>query len=130
MNNIFKMENLMGVAQENESILGKFLYFSLSNVLIDREKLIEICEDMSLPVKPSNRIGSADAFKSATGDIYDRIVKKDHGELKIYKIYCRDNQKTEEIISRELVEEALDDTTNRYKKLANIYYLSCAFYPS
>lgn len=63
-----------------------------------------------------------DAFKSATGDIYERLVRKEYDEVKISKIYCRDNQKTGEIHSRELVKEMLGETTNRYKKLANIIF--------
>lgn len=122
MNNILKMENFIGIKEDSSNVLGKFLYFSLSNVLIERGKLSEICLDTGLPISPGNRIGAIDAFKSATGDIYDRIVKKENGELKISKVYCRDNQKCDNIYSRELVKETLGETTNRYRKLANLYY--------
>ena len=119
---IVKMENLIGVNQGHEGILGKFLYYSLSNVLIDREKLMEICESMNLPVKPGTRVGALDAFKSATGEVYDRIVNKETDGVKISKVYCRDNANTDRQYSRELVFETLGETTNRYKKLANISY--------
>lgn len=117
-----KMERLMGVKEDGSEVLGKLLYYSLSSVLIDRDTLAEICENMSLPVKLGARLGAVDAFKSATGDIYERLVKKEHGEVRVSKVYCRDNKKSDETYSRELVLETLGDTTNRYKKLANICY--------
>jgi len=121
-NRILKMEHLMGVKEEHGAVLGKFLYFSLSNILIERDKLSEICEDMGLPIRPGARLGMIDAFKSATGDIYDRLVKKDGHELKVAKIYCRDNQKAGDTYSRELIKETLGEKTNRYKKLANLTF--------
>ena len=67
----------------------------------------------------SNRTSMTDAFRSATGDIYVRIVTKEG----IYKVYCRDNKRIEKkLISRELVKETLGENTNRYRKLANINY--------
>lgn len=119
---VLKMEHLMGVKEENTEILGKFLYFSLSNILIERETLSQICDDMGLPVRPGARLGITDAFKSATGDIYERLVNKDSGELRISKVYCRDNQKASDTYSRELVKETLGEKTNRYKKLANMIF--------
>lgn len=52
MGDILKMENFMGIKEGNTEILGKFLYFSLSNLLVERDKLTEICTDMGLPIKP------------------------------------------------------------------------------
>ncbi|MCR2026048.1 DUF6744 family protein [Anaerotruncus colihominis] len=40
---------------------------------------------------------------------------------RIFKIYCRDNEKSPQIISRELVKEELGETTNQYVKLANLW---------
>ena len=122
MDNITKMENFMGVKETNGDILGKFLYFSLSNILIDRQMLAQICEDMNLPVRLGPRLGAIGAFKSATSDIYERIVNRDSGELKVSKVYCRDNHNNGAIHSREMVEEILEEKTNRYRKLANLYY--------
>ena len=114
-----KMENLIGVQQNNGEILGKFLYFSLSNVLIERHKMQDICDALRFPYTESNRTSMTDAFRSATGDIYERLVTKDG----IFKVYCRDNRRTDkQIISRELVKETLGEDTNRYRKLANINY--------
>jgi hypothetical protein len=116
------MESLFAVKNDNHDVLGKLLYFGLGGVLIERDKLTEICEDMNLPVGVGTRLSEVDAFRSATGDIYDRIVDHDYGELRVRKIYCRDNEKSENIVSRELVCETLGQTTNQYLKLANLYY--------
>jgi hypothetical protein len=124
MDSNIKLENLAAVKGDNNGdILGKLCYFSLSSILIDRDTLTEICTDMNLPVKPGARLSTVDAFKSATGDVYERIVTKEYGEVRIHKIYCRDNhQSTGSIVRRELVKETLGETTNRYKKLANLSY--------
>lgn len=70
--------------------------------------------------KPIRRSSLADAFRSATGDIYHRLVVKDAGVPQIINVYCRDNRGPKGIISRELVKETLHEDTNEYKKLANI----------
>ena len=72
------------------------------------------------PYKPIRRSSLADAFRSATGDIYHRLVVKDAGVPQIINVYCRDNRGPKGIISRELVKETLHEDTNEYKKLANI----------
>ena len=122
MAEILRMEDLMGVKEDHGQVLGKFLYYSLSGLLIERDKLTEICENMGLPIRPGARLSLVDAFKSATGDIYERIVKKENGEVTISKIYCRDNQKTGDMCGRELIRETLGETTNKYKKLANLVF--------
>ena len=63
-----------------------------------------------------------DAFKSATGDIRDRVTVRRDGAQRFYQIYCRDNKSTREVISRELVKETVNQHTNQYEKLANIHY--------
>ena len=105
---------------ENRHMLGKFLYFSLANVLIEKEKLSELCDSLGMPYAGGKRLSLADAFRSATGDIQDRISVVRDGEHKIYVVYCRDNQRSTEQISRELVKETLNQHTNQYRKLANI----------
>jgi len=121
-----KMENLMAVNTNNENtgnILGKFLYFSFSNILIERSELEDICSSVNFPIDIIGRTSLTDAFRNATGDIYDRIVDKSVNGIDISRIYCRDNKKIEkDVISRELVEETLDEETNIYTKLANINY--------
>jgi hypothetical protein len=114
-----EMENLIGTKQSSGEVLGKFLYFSLSNILIERGAMEKICEALGFPGANSGRTSLTDAFRSATGDIYERIVTADG----IYKVYCRDNKRADKrLVSRELVKETLGESTNRYRKLANINY--------
>ena len=50
-----KMENFIAVQDKTEGIIGKFLYYSTSNILIKRDKFIEIGQSFGLPkFKPAN----------------------------------------------------------------------------
>ena len=123
MTNITNFQDILGAANgDKTSVLGKFLYFSLANILVEKEALAQLCEDLSIPYSGSKRISVSDAFRSATGDIKDRITVKNPGEHHIYAVYCRDNAHTEDVYSRELVKETLNQRTNQYEKLANIFY--------
>jgi len=117
-----EMSSLISVTHDGEGVLGKILYYSLSSVLIDKEDLARICEDIGFPYKSSRRVALADAFRSATGDIYDTKTVRGSFGAEVFKIYCRDNASEREVISRELVKETLDARTNNYKKLANLTY--------
>ena len=118
-----QMNNFIAVNDDGEGVLGKILYYSLSSVLIDRNVLARICDEIGLPYTESRRATLVDAFKSATGDIYDsKTVRAYDGGTEAYKVYCRDNQASDGVVSRELVKETLDSRTNEYKKLANITY--------
>ena len=44
-----KMENFIAVQDKTEGIIGKFLYYSTSNILIKRDKFIEIGQSFGLP---------------------------------------------------------------------------------
>ena len=123
MTNITSFQDILGAANGDQpSVLGKFLYFSLANILVEKEALAQLCEDLSIPYSGSKRISVSDAFRSATGDIKDRITVKSPGAHHIYAVYCRDNAHTEDVYSRELVKETLNQRTNQYEKLANIFY--------
>ena len=123
MTNITNFQDILGAANgDKASVLGKFLYFSLANILVEKEALAQLCEDLNIPYSGSKRISVSDAFRSATGDIKDRITVKNPGEHHIYAVYCRDNAHTEDVYSRELVKETLNQRTNQYEKLANIFY--------
>lgn len=111
------MSNFMAVKGDSSDVLGKILYFSLANILIEKPVLEQFCQSVDLPCTRSGRLTEADAFRSATGDIRDR---KTQGS-RIFKIYCWDNEKSPQIISRELVKEALGETINQYVKLANLW---------
>jgi hypothetical protein len=119
-----QFSDLMGVSSGDEqNMLGKLLYFSLPSILVEKEKLSELCDSMGIVYAGGSRLSVSDAFRSATGDIRDRIVSKQYGQQQIYQIYCRDNQRTSaQVISRELVKETLNRETNQYEKLANISF--------
>ena len=123
MNNVFDMKDFIGTSQgDKEHMLGKFLYFSLSNLLVEKEALSKLCEEMDIPYSGGKRLSVADAFRSATGDIRERYPVTTMGETHIYMAYCRDNKHTADILSRELVKETLNQRTNQYEKLANISF--------
>ena len=119
-----KMENYMAINTADgkvEEIMGKYMYYSLPKLIVKAERVKEICSQIGFPIEVNENISITDAFRSATGEIHDRIEDNLFGELKIVKIYCRDNKKAEtDVLSRELVEETLYETTNTYRKLANI----------
>jgi len=117
-----ELNNLVAITGDGEGVLGKILYYSLSSVLVDRDKLMEICEELEFPYTPNRNVAHADAFRSATGDIYDKKTVNGIFGAETFKIYCRDNKSPKGIISRELIKETLDASTNKYKKLANITF--------
>lgn len=118
--NTIQFSQFAAVSKDSDEVLGKILYYTLSSILIDREVLARLCDTVDFPYKPIRRSSLADAFRSATGDIYHRLVVKDAGVPQIINVYCRDNRGPKGIISRELVKETLHEDTNEYKKLANI----------
>ena len=123
MDKVMDIRNFVAAAEgDAEHVLGKFLYFSLANLLVDKEELAELCDSMGIPYTSGNRLSVADAFRSATGDIRERVPVTVAGETNIYLAYCRDNKRTAEALSRELVKETMNRQTNQYEKLANISY--------
>ena len=119
-----RMENFMAINTADgkvEEIMGKYMYYSLPKLIVKAERVKEICSQIGFPIEVNENISVTDAFRSATGEIHDRIEDNLLGDLRIVKIYCRDNKKAEaDVLSRELVEETLYETTNTYRKLANI----------
>lgn len=117
-----KICDFAAVNADSDEVLGKVLYYSLSSILIDRGELAQLCEDVGFPRQSGRRLAVADAFRSATGDIYEqKLVQTDSGPL-LYKVYCRDNRSPKGTISRELIKETVQTDTNQYKKLANISF--------
>ena len=102
-NNTIQFSQFAAVSKDSDEVLGKILYYTLSSILIDREVLARLCDTVDFPYKPIRRSSLADAFRSATGDIYHRLVVKDAGVPQIINVYCRDNRGPKGIISRELV---------------------------
>lgn len=119
---VYQIQDFAAVQKDGNGVLGKVLYYSLSNLLIDREKFGELCDSAGFPYQPTRRTAKADAFRSATGDIYERLVLKTDAGPQIFKVYCRDNKAPGGVISRELVKETVREDTNEYKKLANISF--------
>lgn len=123
MEKVIDMDHFIGAAAGDKAhMLGKFLYFSLANLLVDKKELSDLCDSMGIPYTSGNRLSVSDAFRSATGDIRERVPVTEGGETNIYLAYCRDNKRTADTMSRELVKETLNRETNRYEKLANISY--------
>lgn len=123
MGNVLDMRDFIGTVQGDKNhMLGKFLYFSLANLLVEKEALAKLCNDLNIPYSGGKRLSVADAFRSATSDIRERVPVTSMGETNIYLAYCRDNKRADGILSRELVKETLNRQTNQYEKLANISY--------
>lgn len=81
MDNVLDMRNFLVAAEGNiEHVLGKFLYFSLANLLVDKEELAELYDSMGVPYTRGNRLSVVDAFRSATGDIRERVPVTENGE--------------------------------------------------
>ena len=117
-----RLQNFAAIQKDGNGVLGKVLYYSLSNILIDKEKFSELCQSIGFPYQPTRRTALADAFRSATGDIYERMVLKTDSGPQVFKVYCRDNRAPGGVISRELIKETVHEDTNEYKKLANISF--------
>lgn len=118
-----KMEEFMAIHTadgESGDILGKYMYYSLPKLIVKADHVREICGQIDFPITVNENISLTDAFRSATGEIHDRIEKIVDGELRVCRVYCRDNKRVAaDVVSRELVEETLYETTNAYRKLAN-----------
>ena len=117
-------KDIIGAASGDEAhVLGKFLYFSLANILVDKQELANLCDSiLGIDYKGGSRLSVSDAFRSATGDIRERITVRHGGEQNICEVYCRDNKRAVDKLSRELVKETLNLHTNQYRKLANLHY--------
>ncbi len=48
---------------DKSHMLGKFLYFSLANLLVEKEVLSKLCEDMGIPCAGGTRLSVGDAFR-------------------------------------------------------------------
>ena len=116
-NNFMVVQN----STDENQLLGKFLYYSLADVLVKKEDFERICHALDFPYA-GRRISTVDAFKNATGKVTRRTVSGTGGTQQIFRIYCRDNQRDGNLYSRELVRETVGLRTNRYDKLANLCY--------
>ena len=60
------MENFIAVKENTEGIIGKFLYYSTSNILIEKNKFKEIGMSFGLPKFKPARESKAGAYRNAT----------------------------------------------------------------
>ena len=120
-NNFMVVQN----STDESQLLGKFLYYSLADVLVKKEDFERICNALNFPYA-GRRISAVDAFRNATGKVTRRTVSGSGGTQEIFRIYCRDNMRDGGVYSRELVRETVGLRTNRYEKLANVCYDSSA----
>lgn len=102
----------------SEDLLGKMVYYSLSDALIDHAEFERIHSACNIGGRAGTQISTSNAFRAATGDVKGSV--KDGGNN--YKVYFRDNKPGKHTISRELVLEELDKQTNTYTKLANVIF--------
>lgn len=110
-----------GANGESSDILGKFLYYSFPRMILNRKDFLDLVERYGFSSGVREKTSPTDAFRSATTDVKDRIVEERNGETNISRIYFRDNKRVDaNIISRELVEETVNENTNAYRKLANV----------
>lgn len=74
MGEIIDMRGKVAAAEgDKDHMLGKFLYFSLANLLVEKDALAGLCADLNIPYSGGKRLSVSDAFRSATGDIQERI---------------------------------------------------------
>jgi Arc/MetJ family transcription regulator len=118
-----KFNDYIAVQKDTEGVLGKILYYSVSNILIDRDEFQQIGRDFGLAKTKPARESASDAFSKATTALYDRVTVKCGNTAAAYRIYCRTNKRTaKDTVSRELVKEEVCESTNSYKKLMNIEF--------
>ena len=67
-----QLQDFAAVHMDGNGVLGKVLYYSLSNILIEKEKFAELCQSIGFPYQPTRRTAKADAFRSATGLRFSR----------------------------------------------------------
>lgn len=85
---------------DKEPVRGKFLYFALSNPLVEKEALSKLCEGMGIPYFGGVRLSIGDAFRSATGDIHERVPVTTDGQTNIYLACCRKGEELFEFCQR------------------------------
>ena len=57
MTNITNFQDIIGAPNGDKApVLGKFLYFSLANILVEKAALALLCEDLNIPYSGSKRI--------------------------------------------------------------------------
>lgn len=103
-------------------LLGKIIYFSLSNLFVDKEVLLALCSEYGIPYTNGGRVSGTDAFRSATSSVSGRVVVEIEGHKLICRVFFRENRRTNAQVSKELVLEVPGNNSNHYIKLANLCF--------
>ena len=61
-----KMDNFIAVQEKTDGIIGKFLYYSTSNILVKRDKFIEIGLSFGLPKYKPVKESKSSAYRNAS----------------------------------------------------------------
>ena len=70
MGNLFHMNDFVAASQgDAQNMLGKFLYFSLSNLLVEKAQLSELCESMGISYSGGTRPSRLPARQTFTSSI-------------------------------------------------------------
>ena len=57
---VMNFKDVVGSASgEEQHMLGKFLYFSLANLLVEKDKLSELCDSLGMPYAGGKRLSIA-----------------------------------------------------------------------
>lgn len=78
-----QMKDYMAIqgSTNKQELLGKFLYFSLANVMAEKESVERICADLGIYCV-GRRISEVDAFRNATGSLRERKILMMDGHQK------------------------------------------------
>lgn len=64
---------IMFTTADGDGVLGKMFVYTLPSVLVPFPELREICMSLGMDCGRIQKPSAADAFRSATGDIRERI---------------------------------------------------------
>ena len=63
---------IMAVRENTDGVIGKFFYYSISNILIDKEKFQEVGMAFGLPKFRPAKQSKSGCYRNATSAIKDR----------------------------------------------------------
>ena len=116
-NNFMVVQN----STDESRLFGKFLYYSLADVLVKKEDFERICNALDFPYA-GRRISTVDAFRNATGKVTRRTVSAPAVRRRSSASTAATISGMETSIPVSWCARPLACGTNRYDKLANICY--------
>ena len=121
MNNQNNFMIVQGENLDENQLLGKFVYYSLADVLVDKDDFTRICLSMNFPYA-ARRISVVDAFRNATGRVTRSITQNSHGSQEIFRhLLPRQYARWTDLFARTGARNC-GLSTNQYEKLANVCY--------